>query len=668
MVVGCFQICCGINDGHGDNNGQRRKGKIKIKNAFEFAYDDQYYNNKDDGRAGGLRLSRNTTTGTSTTASVATAGSWPSTTEKASSALRLKRGNVHCHDRTSFFSSLVDVDEARTYKCHCYPKSDEERHFIITNYQKHELFYDLTPNELDELVSATQKLEFTKQGQVVTQQDDTGEGLYLVQTGRLAYYDDGDGDESDDNNRQQVVLESGDLYGELDLMLGQQRAAKTLTVTSPDGRAVVWKLNHRVFRCLLAKHSLNQGSNILSALRNVKLFLPLADQTLAKFADALVRVTFIKGDRIVTKGEIGDAFYIIEEGQVKVHDIGIGDSQPADIILGPGDSFGERSLLTGGPRAANVTALSSKVTTFAMDRQTFEDNIGQLEDLLNFPTKLQAIKGLPIFTDTDITDVEYERIAELTVEVCYKEGSKLFENGRPYPPCLWMIRSGQVIVYGKKSQHIYNFQTGDYLGDKSILNPDEHISSHDATCETNVDAWVLKRDDIQSVIVDLNRLGKTAGYLNIKRESLVKIGLDDLKRHKILGQGGFGKVWLVQSKSTRDVYALKIINKRKLLESKHERSVLREKEMLELLHHPFILHLVSSFQDETNLYLVLPVIQGGELFSVVSQKPNGLSAHDAAFYGTCIIEALGHFHHRYIAYRDLVRTNTSERCSSVLCA
>lgn len=225
-----------------------------------------------------------------------------------------------------------------------------------------------------------------------------------------------------------------------------------------------------------------------------------------------------------------------------------------------------------------------------------------------------------------------------------------------------------MIVYGKKSQHIYNFQTGDYLGDKSILNPDEHISSHDATCETNVDAWVLKRDDIQSVIVDLNRLGKTAGYLNNKRESLVKIGLDDLKRHKILGQGGFGKVWLVQSKSTRHVYALKIINKRKLLESKHERSVLREKEMLELLHHPFILHLVSSFQDETNLYFVLPVIQGGELFSVVSQKPNGLSAHDAAFYGICIIEALGHFHHRYIAYRDLVRTNTSERCSSLLCA
>ena len=79
--------------------------------------------------------------------------------------------------------------------------------------------------------------------------------------------------------------------------------------------------------------------------------------------------------------------------------------------------------------------------------------------------------------------------------------------------------------------------------------------------------------------------------------------------------------------------------------------------MLELLHHPFILHMVSSFQDEYNLYLVLPVIQGGELFSVVSQKRKGLPVYDAAFYGIGIIEALGHFHHRYIAYRDLVRPN-----------
>ena len=91
-----------------------------------------------------------------------------------------------------------------------------------------------------------------------------------------------------------------------------------------------------------------------------------------------------------------------------------------------------------------------------------------------------------------------------------------------------------------------------------------------------------------------------------------------------------------------------------------QRSVLREKELLCLLHHPFILNMVSSFQDDENLYLVLPLIQGGELFSVVQSRAlrgKGLPNKDAAFYGGCIIEALGHFHHRYIAYRDLKLEN-----------
>ena len=138
--------------------------------------------------------------------------------------------------------------------------------------------------------------------------------------------------------------------------------------------------------------------------------------------------------------------------------------------------------------------------------------------------------------------------------------------------------------------------------------------------------------------------------------------MNDLRKHRILGQGGFGKVYLVEGRISGKPYALKVINKRLLLESKQERSILREKELLRLLRHPFILDLVSSFQDSENLYLVLPVVQGGELFNVVADKANGfgkgaLKNDDAAFYAGCIVEALGHFHHRYIAYRDLKLEN-----------
>jgi serine/threonine protein kinase len=58
--------------------------------------------------------------------------------------------------------------------------------------------------------------------------------------------------------------------------------------------------------------------------------------------------------------------------------------------------------------------------------------------------------------------------------------------------------------------------------------------------------------------------------------------------------------------------------------------------------------------------MLLPLIQGGELFSQVASRSQGgigLPSKEAAFYTGCVVEALGHFHHRYIAYRDLKLEN-----------
>jgi serine/threonine protein kinase len=129
-----------------------------------------------------------------------------------------------------------------------------------------------------------------------------------------------------------------------------------------------------------------------------------------------------------------------------------------------------------------------------------------------------------------------------------------------------------------------------------------------------------------------------------KRKSTT-IGIRELKKLKILGQGAFGKVWLCTAMQNGEIvpYALKVINKRQVLRSKQERSVLREKELLSMLNHPFILSMVSCVQDDMYLYLVLPLIQGGELFDVITDRSGvgrGIAEPEAAFYAAGIIEAL----------------------------
>jgi protein kinase A len=123
--------------------------------------------------------------------------------------------------------------------------------------------------------------------------------------------------------------------------------------------------------------------------------------------------------------------------------------------------------------------------------------------------------------------------------------------------------------------------------------------------------------------------------------------------------GAFGKVWLATSVDEKKTpYACKTINKRQLIQANQVKGVIREKQIMASIEHPFILGLVGGFQDETSLYLLLPMIQGGELFNVVhTDKRDGISNSASVFYGACILEALGHLHDRNIVYRDMKPEN-----------
>jgi MFS family permease len=87
-------------------------------------------------------------------------------------------------------------------------------------------------------------------------------------------------------------------------------------------------------------------------LRALPLFRPLSGTVVERLAEAAINLSYPAGTTIITAGEVGDRFYIIDRGQVVVtqdgHDV---------ARLGPGESFGEIALLRGVPRTATVMAL-----------------------------------------------------------------------------------------------------------------------------------------------------------------------------------------------------------------------------------------------------------------------------------------------------------------------
>ena len=105
-------------------------------------------------------------------------------------------------------------------------------------------------------------------------------------------------------------------------------------------------------------------------LREVPLFSEMDEQEVAGIRSIMEELKFKPGQVIIREGELGDLFYVITEGHAEVL---IRDANGSDVSLheaGPGDFFGELSMLTSEPRSARVRAVEH-LTTLALERDEF---------------------------------------------------------------------------------------------------------------------------------------------------------------------------------------------------------------------------------------------------------------------------------------------------------
>ena len=124
----------------------------------------------------------------------------------------------------------------------------------------------------------------------------------------------------------------------------------------------------------------------------------------------------------------------------------------------------------------------------------------------------------------------------------------------------------------------------------------------------------------------------------------------------IIGKGGFGKVWRVKEKKTKELYALKEMSKTKIIDKKSEKSINGEREFLSYLHHPFIVNMHYAFQDHDNLYLVMDLLTGGDLRYHCSRY-RSFSEEQTRFFLACIIHSLSYIHKNQVLHRDIKPEN-----------
>lgn len=140
--------------------------------------------------------------------------------------------------------------------------------------------------------------------------------------------------------------------------------------------------------------------------------------------------------------------------------------------------------------------------------------------------------------------------------------------------------------------------------------------------------------------------------------SPVEVSPQSFEKLKLLGKGDVGKVYLVRQKATKKLYAMKILNKREMMERNKIKRVLAEQEILQTANHPFIVTLYHSFQSEDHLYLCLEYCMGGEFFNALqTRKLKCINENDAKFYAAEVVAALEYLHLMGFIYRDLKPEN-----------
>lgn len=127
---------------------------------------------------------------------------------------------------------------------------------------------------------------------------------------------------------------------------------------------------------------------------------------------------------------------------------------------------------------------------------------------------------------------------------------------------------------------------------------------------------------------------------------------------KVLGQGSFGKVFLVRKITRPDsghLYAMKVLKKATLKVRDRVRTKM-ERDILADVNHPFVVKLHYAFQTEGKLYLILDFLRGGDLFTRLSKEVM-FTEEDVKFYLAELALGLDHLHSLGIIYRDLKPEN-----------
>ncbi|RYZ40387.1 MAG: cyclic nucleotide-binding domain-containing protein [Myxococcaceae bacterium] len=211
---------------------------------------------------------------------------------------------------------------------------------------------------------------YLQAGQVVVREGDPGNSMFVVLEGRVAVLRGNDGAANTEVGR----LGAGEFFGELALLTGTKRTATVVTVED----VVLLELTQAGVRELGKDYGV-KGDEMQSTakerlladtLRSNPLIAALPPEVQHELGDAFIPCTVPAGETLLTRGQPGDALYVLLRGRCEVfHTHGDGRQSPYPL-LEEGALFGEISLLRSRLATATVRTVTP-CTLLKLEREVF---------------------------------------------------------------------------------------------------------------------------------------------------------------------------------------------------------------------------------------------------------------------------------------------------------
>ena len=248
----------------------------------------------------------------------------------------------------------------------------------------------------------------------------------------------------------------------------------------------------------------DQLSRLKTSVANNFLFSHLDDEQSSVVLGALLENNIpAKGIKVISQGDQGDYFYVVEKGvfDIYVHPSGTiqgGTDGMGNKVnsIGPGGSFGELALMYNAPRAATVISTEPQSTLWRLDRVTFRrilmDSAFQRRKLYE-----SFLEEVPLLST--LTLYERSKIADALFTQKFTPGETIIQEGDSGDK-FYLLESGEADVFRKDSgpEPVKHYNKGDYFGELALLDDKPRAAS--VVAKTDVKVATLGKDGFQRLL------------------------------------------------------------------------------------------------------------------------------------------------------------------------